>query len=76
MLSTGAFIQRAVGRTEEGGLVVKDDQDGSVFHHGGEAAFVVEGMEEGDALDVGEQLHGDPTAEEDAAGGHRFEGHV
>ena len=54
MLSPGAFIQRAVGRAEKGGLVVEDDQDGRVFHHGGEAAFVVEGVEEGDALDVGE----------------------
>ena len=54
MLSTGAFIQSAVGGAEEGGLVVEYDQDGGVFHERGEAAFVVEGVEEGDALDVGE----------------------
>ena len=52
MLSPGAFIQRAVGRAEESGLVVEDDQDGRVFHQRGKAAFVVEGVEKGDALDV------------------------
>ena len=66
----------AEGGAEEGGLVVEDHEDGSVFEEGAEAAFVVEGVKEGDALDVGQELHGDAAAEEDAAGGHGFEGHV
>ena len=76
MLSPGAFIQSAIGGAEQGGLVVEDDQDGGVFHERGESALVVEGVEEGDALDVREQFHRDASAEEDAAGGHGFEGHV
>ena len=65
-----------VGGAEEGGLVVEDDENGHVFHHGGEAAFVVEGVEEGDALDVAQEFGRDAAAEEDSSGGHRFQGHV
>ena len=75
-LHSRAFFQGAVGGAEEGGLVVEDHEDGGVFHQTTQAAFVVESVEKRDALDVGEQFHGDASAEEDAAGGHGFEGHV
>ncbi len=57
-------------------MVVEDHEDGGVFHQTTQASFVVEGVEESDALNMGQELHGDAAAEEDAAGGHGFEGHV
>ena len=53
-------------------MVVEDDQDRGVFHQTAQSAFVVEGVEKGDALDVGEQFHGDATAEEREALTHRL----
>ena len=45
-------------------MVVQDHEDGGDFNQGAEAAFFVEGVEEGNACDVWQELHGDATAEE------------